>query len=378
MKEIDWIDLYETIMCKLYQRKYDKLFERLSKLSERSYKVENIVRNNKHSNQLTKEQRKIIKDYWKKYTSDINFKNFNFYMSHSKEFNPRYISNELFAGYIEDYFNNLKLAPAFGDKNYFELYLNGFKIPKTYIHCVDGTFLNDKYEIINQDAVINILLANIPFVIKETISTSQGDGVKIVEKANLDELTYLINNLKGKNYIFQEKIKQCDLLAQFNNSSVNVIRIVTYMLDNKIYTSNSKFRVGLGDSNVLGENVVNFFIDSNGKLSNDGFDSNGLFYENLLYKMVGHDVIIPNINQIKDLVMKAAQRIPHFKLIGWDIAIDKKYEPVIIEYNITSLAPDFLQLNGIPFFEDNTENVLEQVFVKKREKKIGLKSDQYI
>ena len=28
------------------------------------------------------------------------------------------------------------------------------------------------------------------------------------------------------------------------------------MLDNKIYTSNSKFRVGLGDSNVLGENVV--------------------------------------------------------------------------------------------------------------------------
>lgn len=113
-------------------------------------------------------------------------------------------------------------------------------------------------------------------------------------------------------------------------------------------------------------------------MSNDGFDSNGLFYENLLYKMVGHDVIIPNINQIKDLVMKAAQRIPHFKLIGWDIAIDKKYEPVIIEYNITSLAPDFLQLNGIPFFEDNTENVLEKVFVKKREKKIGLKSDQYI
>ena len=378
MKEIDWIDLYETIMCKLYQRKYNKLFERLSKLSERSYKVENIVRNNKHSNQLTKEQRKIIKDYWKKYTSDINFKNFNFYMSHSKEFNPRYISNELFSGYIEDCFNNLKLAPAFGDKNYFELYLNGFKIPKTYIHCVDGTFLNDKYEIINQDAVINILLVNIPFVIKETISTSQGDGVKIVEKANLDELTYLINNLKGKNYIFQEKIKQCGLLAQFNNSSVNVIRIFTYMLDNKIYTSNSKFRVGLGDSNVLGENVVNFFIDSNGKLNNDGFDSNGLFYENLLYKMVGHDVIIPNINQIKDLVMKAAQRIPHFKLIGWDIAIDEKYEPVIIEYNITSLAPDFLQLNGIPFFEDNTENVLEKVFVKKREKKIGLKSDQYI
>ena len=119
MKDIDWLDLYETIMCKLYQRKYDKLFERLSKLSGRSYKVEIIIRNNNHSNQLTKVLWKIIQDYWKKYTNDISFKNFNFYMSHSKQFYPRYISNELFVGYIEDYFNNPKLAPAFGDKNYF-------------------------------------------------------------------------------------------------------------------------------------------------------------------------------------------------------------------------------------------------------------------
>lgn len=61
-------------------------------------------------------------------------------MSHSKEFNPRYISNELFAGYIEDYFNNLKLAPAFEDKNYFELYLNGFKIPKHIFIVLMGPF----------------------------------------------------------------------------------------------------------------------------------------------------------------------------------------------------------------------------------------------
>lgn len=93
--------------------------------------------------------------------------------------------------------------------------------------------MNYKYEIINRDAVINILLVNIPFFIKETIFTSQGDGVKIVEKANLDELTYLINSLKGKSYIFQEEIKQCNLLARFNNSSVNVIRTFTYMLDDK-------------------------------------------------------------------------------------------------------------------------------------------------
>ena len=29
-------------------------------------------------------------------------------MSHSKKFSPKYISNEIFAKYIEDYFNNLE------------------------------------------------------------------------------------------------------------------------------------------------------------------------------------------------------------------------------------------------------------------------------
>lgn len=378
MKNFDLVDLYETIMCKLFQKKYERLFEKLSILSERSYKIENISRNNKHVDKLTSQQKKQIKEYWKKYTTDINFKNFNFYMSHSNIFDTRYISNELFARYIEDYFNNLKLSQAFGDKNYFELYLKDFNLPKSYVHYIDGTFLNDNYEIINKETVINILYSNLPFVLKETISTSQGDGVKIVEKASLQEIANIINSLEGKNYIFQEKIKQCDLFSEFNSSSVNVIRIFTYMLNDKVYTSSSKFRVGEQNSNVLGSNVINFFIGDDGKLDKDGFDSDGIFYNDLLYKMVGKDVYIPKIDEIQDIVIKAAQRIPHFKLIGWDITINEKNEPIIIEYNVTSLAPDFLQLNGIPFFKDNTDEVLEKVFIKNKEKKIGLKSDQYI
>ena len=77
MKEIDWIDLYETIMCKLYQRKYDKLFERLSKLSERSYKVENIVRNNKYLSgeyeiQIEKGYVEYVIEIYKKYFEYID------------------------------------------------------------------------------------------------------------------------------------------------------------------------------------------------------------------------------------------------------------------------------------------------------------------
>lgn len=378
MKNIDWIDLYETIICNIFQKKYENVYAALSNFSSISYKLENIVRNNKFDNQLTKEQKKEIRDYWKKHIRFINYKNFNFYMNHSKVFSPKYISNEIFARYIEDYFNNLKMAPAFGDKNYFDLYLKGFKMPKTYIHCINGVFLNENYEIIDKQTAIEILMKYHSFVMKSTISTSMGEGVKIIDNITKEKLIDLITNLDGENYIFQEKITQSKLLSVFNESTVNIIRIFTYMIDDKVYTSSCKLRVGDNKSSVLGENVINFFVEEDGKISKDGFDSNGIFYDDLLYKYVGSEVYISQIEKIKQLVTSAAQKIPHYKLIGWDITIDEFEEPVIIEYNITSLAPDFLQLNGEPFFKENTDEVLNRVFTKTKKRKIGLNSDQYI
>lgn len=58
MKNIDWIDLYETIICNIFQKKYENVYAVLSNFSSISYKLENIVRNNKFDNQLTKEQKK--------------------------------------------------------------------------------------------------------------------------------------------------------------------------------------------------------------------------------------------------------------------------------------------------------------------------------
>lgn len=377
MKNIDFVDLYETFMCYLFQNKYEKLFLKLSKLSALSYKLENIRRNNQFSNILTREEKKQIREYWKQYIKNINYKDFNFYMSHSGVFSPKYISNEIFAKYIEDYFNNIKLASAFGDKNYFELYLKDFKLPKTYAHMINGTFLNENYEIMDKDSVLSVLVTNLPIVIKNTISTSMGDDIKIVDNIGKEELSKLIDTLNGTNYIFQEKIKQSKILSQFNESTVNIIRIFTYMIDDAIYTSSSKLRIGDKNSCVIGDNVINFFINNDGLVDKDGFDSNGIFYDNLLYEYVDADVVIPQIEKIKKLVSTAAEKIPHYKLIGWDVTLDENDEPVIIEYNITSLAPDFLQLNGEPFFKENTDIVLEKVF-KEKKKKIGLKADQYI
>lgn len=53
MKNIDWIDLYETIICNIFQKKYENVYAALSNFSSISYKLENKI-----DNQLTKEQKK--------------------------------------------------------------------------------------------------------------------------------------------------------------------------------------------------------------------------------------------------------------------------------------------------------------------------------
>jgi D-alanine-D-alanine ligase-like ATP-grasp enzyme len=52
----------------------------------------------------------------------------------------------------------------------------------------------------------------------------------------------------------------------------------------------------------------------------------------------------------------------HFKLIGWDMAVDENNEPVFIEYNT---FPGANQLTNGPAFGDLTEKVLEEYFINR-------------
>ena len=60
-----------------------------------------------------------------------------------------------------------------------------------------------------------------------------------------------------------------------------------------------------------------------------------------------------------------SQNFPHFRLISWDIALDKNNNPIIIEANLKYGEIDFHQLNNGPLFGDDTKEILNEVFVHK-------------
>ena len=84
------------------------------------------------------------------------------------------------------------------------------------------------------------------------------------------------------------------------------------------------------------------------------------------------------MQSIRKLVVSAATRLAHFKIIAWDIAIDENNNPIIIEYNVANTIPDINQMYSQSFFGSLTDEILDEVFLKKSEEKDGLHLDQYI
>ena len=84
------------------------------------------------------------------------------------------------------------------------------------------------------------------------------------------------------------------------------------------------------------------------------------------------------MDKVKKLVKEAAQRFPHFRLIGWDIAIDENDEPLIIEANLTMSSLDVIETVCGPVFGEYTEQVLHEVFCQKHIEKQSMDISQYI
>jgi len=378
---IKLINFYEDIMCKIYQRKYEKFYKNIYKLSKISYRLEIKERNRLNKCKISKSDKKRITNYWKKYTKDYKIYAHKFYKDKNGKKNPRFIPDDIFAEYIEQYFNNVKLAPAFADKNYFDLILNGFSMPKTYVHYIDNSFLDKDYNIISKNKAYSILINAKTIVVKKSIGSSGGDGVQIIENVTKKDLENIFNNPDNTNLLFQERIKQCEYLDRFTKSSVNTIRIYSYWFNNKIYLSNAVLRVGRNGALIdnASSGGVFFQVSEDDELIPVPRDIYGL--EDKGYKLsedIKKNTKLYFMKDVRDFVTQAATRLGHFKILSWDIAISEDSRPILVEYNVANNIPDITQMYSEPFFGDLTDEILEEVFKNYNRKKDGLKVNQFI
>jgi len=196
------------------------------------------------------------------------------------------------------------------------------------------------------------------FLVKPTAG-SHGIGVKVLEPDH-DSLESLYAELRAEDVLLEEIIEQHRELGEFNSSSVNTLRVVTLLgSDGKVNIMTANLRLGNGEDRFADNfhhNGIAALIDvKSGKVISKGVDKCLNYY--IIHPLSGKEItgfVVPEWEEVIALVSKVALVVPAVGYVGWDLAIGKDGQVILVEGNAAadpdiSQMPD--QIGKWPLFE---------------------------
>lgn len=160
-------------------------------------------------------------------------------------------------------------------------------------------------------------------VIIKPITGGQGLGIHKYIYSESDHIEDIYNSFKG--CLIEEVILQHYDLNEINPSSVNTVRVLTFLNENEVHIIACSLRIGSGNSCVdnLHAGGISASVDiKSGLVYVPGINNNftrSFFHPYSNKLLIGFQ--IPNWNKVIDTVKEAALMIPQIRYIGWDVAI---------------------------------------------------------
>lgn len=177
------------------------------------------------------------------------------------------------------------------------------------------------------------------------IDSCSGIGAKKVALNDTKSMDNLFEMYTRKSYIAETVIEQHDELAEFHCGSVNTIRINTVVTRHGVRILGAALRLGAGedivDNYTTGGLITAIDIES-GVVFTQGRDVHlnwHVFHPDSKKQIIGFE--IPGWSEVKQFSLALAEVIPQARFVGWDIALNKNCQPIMVEGNIHST---FLQV----------------------------------
>lgn len=313
---------------------------------------------------LSTEEIELIKSKWHSITPRIKdgYRAFKIYKT-IHGFNVNYIPACYYFPFITSVLNNPKYIASLSHKGMMPISFDGITQPHIIVNSINGIILDDNQKVVHPKHVIDILKQQSgKMIIKPSTETSSGKGVKVIyPDVESKELETILNQYK-KDFVIQKFVDQSDFTKRYNPTSLQTIRVNTLLLNGKLTVECVVMRIGGLNSVVDNMGAGGFMVGVNkdGSLKNVGYSLDGkMYYQSNNTQLNG--AYIPNYDNIKILALKAHMRIPCCSLVGWDIALDKNNNPVLIEANLSNPSCFGVQLCGNPFFGDRTDEVIDYV-----------------
>lgn len=296
--------------------------------------------------------------YWEKFGIRPDKKYFQYYSFLDQEFNPRYIPDDLYYADLYRFLNDTRYDEFLDNKLYTKYIFPDVKQPKLVTKFVKGFFINDNDEVITKDTALKDI-ENASEVLIKPSDSLKGIGIKKFDnESRIDILNTINEYMKKGDFIVQEVVKQSSQMSSFNESSVNTIRVITLLVNNKVEIVSAIVRIGKKDSFVdnyaQGGKVRPIDIET-GNLKPFAVQNEIPYYKDENGNDYESETII-GFDKVKEIV-KLHSRIPHLRVLGWDIAIDENDEPILIEIN--GYVGDNQREDG-PAYKEFTEQILTE------------------
>lgn len=192
-----------------------------------------------------------------------------------------------------------------------------------------------------------------PKFIAKPIGGQCGRGIELIDTNDYsNDVSKIFSYLhcKGLKYNIEELIKQVPEMEAINHSSVNTVRLPTFMNKSGFHVLKPFFRMGRKGAivdNASSGGVFCVIDEKTGTLLTDAMDKNGVFYET--HPDSNHELkgwVIPKWNELIEFARQVHGTIPNYPYVGWDFALtDNGW--VLVEGNWGQFVSEYADKEGI-------------------------------
>jgi hypothetical protein len=219
-------------------------------------------------------------------------------------------------------------------------------------YFIDGHLYDRELSIVGLDDFRKMISSHQTLFVKEDNSGGEGRGVR---KFTSEELTEDSLRKIG-NCVIQAPIKQHPFFDEMISSSVATIRITTVKdTAGKIDIRGAFLRLGRKHTAWVQANdsIKVAVINGSGDLDRFGYDPD---WKRLMCHpdsgIIFWNRRIPNFQQAVEACIELHNKLPHFTIIGWDVAVDQDEQVQLMEWNGDGVDIKFAEATTGPWFSD--------------------------
>lgn len=162
-------------------------------------------------------------------------------------------------------------------------------------------------------------------VVAKVADSLGGDGIEVYTSAQItDRERFRAERLAGRQVLLEEFLTQHPTMTALNPSSVNTLRIVTFLGDDgTVHTLVRVLRIGNGgDVDNFKAGGMYTVLDENGVAQHPAIDGDDRVFDT--HPVSGTPIVgfaVPNWPAVGALVEAVAREVPQIRYVGWDIAV---------------------------------------------------------